>query len=85
MAARDGSVGYDRLHHFIASGAWDSEPVGAVLLAEADKMVGDAAAWLIIDDTAFTRPSRRSPWPRSIESAPPGCASGVSWPMPVMA
>jgi len=24
MAARDGQVGYDQLHHFIASGMWDA-------------------------------------------------------------
>ena len=24
MAARDGEVGYDQLHHFIASGVWDA-------------------------------------------------------------
>ena len=45
MAARDGQVGYDQLHHFIASGAWNAVPLEKVLLAEADKMVGsdDAA------------------------------------------
>ncbi len=36
MAARDGEVGYDQLHHFIASGAWDAAPLEKVLLAEAD-------------------------------------------------
>ena len=57
MAPRDGSVGYDRLHHFIASGVWDSE---TALLTEADKMVGDAAAWLIIDDTALPKKGHHS-------------------------
>ena len=60
MAARDGSVGYDQLHHFIASGVWDSVPVEAALLAEADKMVGDDAAWLIIDDTALPKKGHHS-------------------------
>ena len=40
MAARDGQVGYDQLHHFIASGAWNGVPLEKVLLAEADKIVG---------------------------------------------
>lgn len=39
MAARDGQVGYDQLHHFIASGVWDAAPLENVLLAEADKML----------------------------------------------
>ena len=40
MAARDGEVGYDQLHHFIASGLWDAAPLEKALLAEADRMVG---------------------------------------------
>ena len=52
MAARDGQVGYDQLHHFIASGAWNGVPLEKVLLAEADKMVGSDDAWLIIDNGA---------------------------------
>ena len=28
MAARDGDVGYDQLHHFIASGVWDASAAG---------------------------------------------------------
>src|SRR3546814_6400963 len=41
MAARGGEVGYDQLHHFIAAGIWDSAPLEAALLAEADRLVGD--------------------------------------------
>jgi hypothetical protein len=26
VATRDGGVGYDQLHHFIASGVWDAAP-----------------------------------------------------------
>src|SRR5258708_2014846 len=55
MAARDGEVGYDQLHHFIASGMWDAAPLEKALLAEADRMVGGADAWLIIDDTALPK------------------------------
>jgi SRSO17 transposase len=60
MAARDGAVGYDQLHHFIASGAWNTAPLEKALLAEADRMVGDAQAWLIIDDTALPKKGERS-------------------------
>ncbi len=60
MAARDGGVGYDQLHHFIASGTWDAAPLEKALLAEADKMVGGAEAWLIVDDTALPKKGERS-------------------------
>lgn len=55
MAARDGSVNYDQLHHFINNGVWDAAPLEAVLLAEADKLVGGDGAFLIIDDTALPK------------------------------
>ena len=58
MAARDGEVGYDQLHHFIASGVWDAAPLEKALLAEADRMVGGADAWLIVDDTALPKKGR---------------------------
>src|SRR5271170_6466477 len=60
MAARDGQVGYDQLHHFIAGGVWNAAPLEKVLLAEADKMVGSDDAWLIIDDTALPKKGERS-------------------------
>jgi SRSO17 transposase len=46
MAARAEGVGYDQLHHFIASGVWDATPLAKVLLSEADRMVGGEDAWL---------------------------------------
>ena len=55
MAARDAAVSYDQLHHFIASGAWETGPLEAALVAEADKMVGGEDAWLIVDDTALPK------------------------------
>jgi SRSO17 transposase len=55
MAARDSDVGYDQLHHFIASGVWDAAPLEKALLVEADRMVGGADAWLIVDDTALPK------------------------------
>ena len=60
MAARDGDVGYDQLHHFIANGVWDASPLEKALLAEADKMVGGSDAWLIIDDTALPKKGAHS-------------------------
>jgi len=55
MAARGGEFGYDRLHHFVADGVWDSAPLEAVLLKEADRLVGDEAGYLVIDDTALPK------------------------------
>lgn len=60
MAARDGGVSYDQLHHFIGSGVWDAAPLEAALLAEADKLVGGDRSWLIIDDTALPKKGRHS-------------------------
>lgn len=57
MAARDGAISYDQLHHFVASGA---APLEAALLVEADKQVGGDDAWLIIDDTALPKKGRNS-------------------------
>ena len=59
MAARDASIGYDQLHHFIASGVWDAAPLAAALLAEADRLVGGDDAWLIVDDTALPKKGTR--------------------------
>ena len=55
MAARTGEVGYDRLHHFIGAGLWDSGPLEATLWEQADALVGGDKAWLIIDDTALPK------------------------------
>ncbi|KAF0137726.1 MAG: transposase [Xanthobacteraceae bacterium] len=55
VAARDGAVSYDQLHHFISNCLWDAAPLMAVLLAKADRQVGSDDAWLIIDDTALPK------------------------------
>jgi SRSO17 transposase len=60
MAARTGEVGYDQLHHFVAAGVWDSAPLEATLLKEADSLVGDEAGFLVIDDTALPKKGRHS-------------------------
>ncbi|BDA82930.1 hypothetical protein Sa4125_04720 [Aureimonas sp. SA4125] len=55
MAARAGEAGYDQLHHFVAAGIWDSAPLESALLNEADRLVGGACAFLVIDDTAMPK------------------------------
>ena len=60
MAARDGEFGYDQLHHFVADGVWESAPLEAVLLKEADRLVGDDAGFLVIDDTALPKKGSHS-------------------------
>ena len=60
MAARTGDVGYDQLHHFVAAGVWDGAPLEAVLLKEADRLVGDEAGYLVIDDAALPKKGQHS-------------------------
>lgn len=60
MADRDDEVGYDQLHHFVSDGVWDSAPLEAALLREADRLVGDETAYLVIDDTALPKKGRHS-------------------------
>jgi SRSO17 transposase len=60
MAARSDELGYDQLHHFVADGVWDSAPLEAVLLKEADRLVGDEAGYLVIDDTALPKKGQHS-------------------------
>jgi len=60
MAARSEAIAYDRLHHFIGASLWDSAPLEATLWSQADEMVGDDGAWLIIDDTALPKKGKAS-------------------------
>ena len=60
MAARAVEAGYDQLHHFVAAGIWDSAPLDAALLSEADRLVGGSGAFLVIDDTAMPKKGRHS-------------------------
>ena len=55
MAARLGLPSHDALHHFVSAGRWDAEPLGAELLAQADRLVGGPDAVLIVDDTALPK------------------------------
>jgi len=60
MAARFAAGEYDRLHHFIAAGLWETAPLEAELLAQADRLVGGDDAVLVIDDTALPKKGRHS-------------------------
>lgn len=60
MAARAGEASYDQLHHFISAGLWDSAPLEAALLKEADRLVGDKDGFLVIDDTALPKKGSHS-------------------------
>jgi SRSO17 transposase len=51
---------YDQLHHFIAAGVWDSAPLEAELLVQANRMLGGDAAVLVIDDTALPKKGSHS-------------------------
>ena len=55
MAARLGLPSHDALHHFVSAGRWDDEPLGAELLAQADRLVGGPDAVLIVDDTSLPK------------------------------
>jgi SRSO17 transposase len=60
MAARAEEAVYDQLHHFVAAGVWDAEPLEAVLLAEADRLVGSKDAFLVVGGTALPKKGRHS-------------------------
>jgi SRSO17 transposase len=60
MAERLAVGSYDRLHHFISSGAWDAAPVEAELFVQADKLVGGRDAVVVIDDTAMLKKGKHS-------------------------
>lgn len=45
---------------FVAAGVWDSAPLEKVLVQEADRLVGDAAGFLVIDDTALPKKGTHS-------------------------
>ena len=60
MAARLGLGSHDRLHHFVSSAAWDAAPLEGELLVQADRLVGGADAFLVIDDTALPKKGTRS-------------------------
>ena len=60
MAERVAPGNYDRLHHFVSDGVWEAAPLESELLAQADKLVGGADAYLVIDDTALPKKGMHS-------------------------
>src|SRR6516164_11495372 len=60
MAERLARGDYDQLHHFIAAGVWDAEPLETELLVQADELVGGSDAVLVIDDTAIAKKGTHS-------------------------
>src|SRR5207342_3841878 len=51
---------YDRLHHFVSDGVWDEAPLERELAIQADKLVGGAGAFLVIDDTTLPKKGAHS-------------------------
>ena len=60
MAARAGEIPYDRLHHFVSAGTWDTAPLEAALWRHANQLVGGPRSFLIVDDTALPKKGTRS-------------------------
>jgi SRSO17 transposase len=60
MAARMAPDRYDRLHHFISDGLWDSAPLEAELAKQADRLIGASDAFLVIDDTSLPKKGEHS-------------------------
>jgi SRSO17 transposase len=60
MAERVAPGHYDRLHHFVSDGLWDEAPLERELAIQADKLIGGADAFLIIDDTALPKKGTHS-------------------------
>jgi SRSO17 transposase len=60
MAERVALGRYDRLHHFVSDGVWDAAPLERELSVQADKLVGGANAFLVIDDTALPKKGAHS-------------------------
>src|ERR1700692_1702383 len=60
MAERVAPGDYDRLHHFVSDGVWDAAPLERELAIQADKLVGGAGAFLVIDDTTLPKKGTHS-------------------------
>ena len=60
MAARVAAGRYDRLHHFICDGVWDSGSLEEELAVQAETLVGGDDAVLVIDDTALPKKGQHS-------------------------
>ena len=60
MAERVAPGDYDQLHHFVSDGIWDEAPLERELAIQADKLVGGAGAFLVIDDTTLPKKGTHS-------------------------
>ena len=60
MADRVAPGDYDQLHHFVSDGVWDEAPLERELAIQADKLVGGADAFLVIDDTTLPKKGTHS-------------------------
>jgi SRSO17 transposase len=60
LAARVAPADVQQLHHFVSASTWPTEPLEAVLAAEADALVGGREAVLVVDDTALPKQGRHS-------------------------
>jgi len=60
MAERMAPGDYDQLHHFIADGLWDEAPLERELAIQADRLVGGADAFLVVDDTTLPKKGTHS-------------------------
>jgi SRSO17 transposase len=60
MAERVAPGDYDQLHHFVSDGVWDEAPLERELAIQADKLVGGADAFLVIDDTTLPKKGTHS-------------------------
>ena len=60
MAERVAPGDYDQLHHFVSAGVWDEAPLEREVANQADKLVGEADAFLVIDDTTLPKKGTHS-------------------------
>jgi len=60
MAEQVAPGDYDQLHHFVSAGVWDEAPLERELANQADRLVGGADAFLVIDDTTLPKKGTHS-------------------------
>ena len=60
MADRVAPGDYDQLHHFVSAGVWGEAPLARELANQADRLVGGADAFLVIDDTTLPKKGTHS-------------------------
>jgi SRSO17 transposase len=68
MASRVAPGAVQQLHHFLSTSPWDPAPLEAVLVEQAQRLVGGTDAVLCIDDTALVK---KGEW--SVGVAPQYC------------